>query len=155
MSNYLPDGCTQDDLDRYLDGDGQEPNDDQTDSCMDAVYAGDPRDEDPDEQADCGHFTPRRLMEPSGGRDLCRECFAQLKAGVASDAQAKGSIHLDRPTQAVVAPLDVVALSDIDAWRAYESAVREDLRCLLCGALGCGGECAYEEDEMEQTRRQR
>lgn len=32
MSNYLPDGCTQDALDRYLEGDGQpdpEPTDDE------------------------------------------------------------------------------------------------------------------------------
>lgn len=35
-----------------------------------------------EELADCGHYELPRMMESSGGQDLCRNCFAKRLADV-------------------------------------------------------------------------
>lgn len=46
-------------------------------------------DEDTEYLLDCGHQAPKRLAENTGGREVCRACFAVLRAAQRPDADER------------------------------------------------------------------
>jgi hypothetical protein len=70
MSGYLPDGCTQDQLDRVIEDDGELDAGDELDEPSDL---GRP-DADDEVHCDCGHLETAWRVQYWGVNSMCETC---------------------------------------------------------------------------------